>query len=265
MDTLNDLKDFHNKITRYKKLVSTPFYTDSISDRIQNLRAELQRSQSRLESKIKQYSGESIRIEDSISGERFNVFEVAFDTISPLALDFNLEALNKVLRIVNKAIGKLEAEGKTWDIPTNKYTVISKRPKAFISHSRNTQALTDLRDYLDELGIKKLIVMKKPNLNRDIDVKVEEYLDEADLVIILATGDSKDRNGNVIPAGNVLHEIGLSQAKPKFKDKIIYLLEEGAIFPSNIRPKGYIRFKRDKITYIFGDLTIEIKGMGFSI
>jgi predicted nucleotide-binding protein len=123
--------------------------------------------------------------------------------------------------------------------------------------------LGPLRDYLDESGIEKIIVVKKPNLDREINLKVEVYSDEADFVIILATGDSKDRNNNTIPSGNVLHEIGLAQSKSKFKGKIIYLLEEIAEFPSNIKPKSYILFNRYHIEYKFGDIVKEIKAMCF--
>ena len=94
-------------------------------------------------------------------------------------------------------------------------------------------------------------------------MKVEDYLDEADFAVILATGNPTGRKGDLILGGNVIHEIGLAQGKPKFKGKIIYLLEDGAEFPSNIKPKSYIRFNRDHIDYRFGDITKEIKAMGF--
>ena len=176
-----------------------------------------------------------------------------------------LNAIDKSISIVNKAIVKLEKEAKSWQMNVQninrKYE--SSKPKAFISHSESTPALTELRDYLDELGIEKLIVIKKPNLDRVIDDKVEAYLDEADFVIILATGDSRDRNGNLIPAGNVIHEIGLAQGKSKFKGRIIYLLEEKTEFPTNIKPRVYIRFNRNNIEHKFGDIVKEMKKMGF--
>lgn len=267
MDTLNDLKQFYEKIVKYKRLAkqwsNTFFPTDDLRENIENLRSELQRDYSFLEEAIAFYGGGDSVLTEPIFGRKQNVFDFAFDAFGMFTIIDCLNALNKVIQIVNRAIGKLEAEGGSWNVPVRKLRDKPQKPKAFISHSGNTQALTELRDYLDELGIEKLIVVQKPNLDREINLKVEAYLDEADFVIILATGDSKDRNGNIIPSGNVLHEIGLAQAKPKFKGKIIYLLEEIAEFPSNIRPKLYIRFNRDNIEYKFGDIVKEIKKMGF--
>jgi predicted nucleotide-binding protein len=264
MDTLSELKQFHKKVTQYRKLVEAPLYTDAIRTNIQILRDELQRGYSRLESKIKEYGGLS-NITDPIWGAKQNVFDVAFDTLDPMNYIKTQYAIGEAIKIINRAIGKLEAEGESWGIPKGKIKDKYQKPKAFISHSKKTQALTELRDFLDELEIEKLIVINKPNLDREINIKVEAYLDDADFVIILATGDSRDRNGIVIPAGNVLHEIGLAQAKPKFKGKIIYLLEEGTEFPSNIKPKSYIRFNRNNIDYKFGDIVKEIRVMGFLV
>jgi len=299
MDPLNDLNQFCRKISEYRKLVQKRVESwlpsDELIENIQNLRTDLQQSYARLESVITQYAGIGY-ITDDIFGNRRNEFDAAFDTISIMNFGERQIAINKALKRVNKAIGKLQAERDKeskvidWGKGTidedfrqtlekafkpfegqsrrplsekDKAKVKSRRPKAFISHSGNTPALTELRDYLDELDIEKIIVIKKPNVDREINTKVEIYMDEADFVIILATGDSKDRNGNTIPAGNVVHETGLAQGKLKFKGKIIYLLEEGVKLPSNIQPKGYIRFNRSNIEHKFGDIVKEIKEMGF--
>ena len=268
MDALIEMKDFCRKIVKYDALIhdylNEPIPTDTFIKAIKNSRAELQRSYSRLENTILEYGGRLL-ITHPLYGERHDVFDVAFRPVDYLNCSENVDALNKVMEVVNKTIGKLEAEAASWKRPTRNTRDKSQKPKAFISHSGNTPALAELRDYLEDLGIDRLIVVKKPNLDREVNVKVQDYLDEADFVVILATGDSRDRNNNVIPAGNVLHETGLAQAKPKFKGKIIYLLEDGAEFSSNIKPKSYIRFNRDNINYKFGEITKEIKAMGFLI
>jgi predicted nucleotide-binding protein len=268
MDALIEMKDFYQEIAKYDALIkdylNEPFHTDTLIKAIKNSRAELQRSYSRLENTILEYGGRT-PITHPLYGESHDVFDIAFRPVDYLNCDENIDALNKVMAIVNKTIGKLEAEGASWNRPTRYIRSKSQKPKAFISHSGNTPALTELRDYLEELGIDKLVVVKKPNLDREINVKVQDYLDEADFVVILATGDSRDRNNKVIPAGNVIHETGLAQAKPKFKGKIIYLLEDGVEFPSNIKPKSYIRFNCNNINYKFGEITKEIKAMGFLI
>lgn len=270
MDSLIELTSLYEKITRYENLIRKWSKTQTFSkasyvieDEIKTLRTELQRDYSRLEDVIARYGGYRPKI-DPIFGQKWNVFDIAFGPVDFSNYTGKFNALNDIKEIVNKAIGKLEAEGESWPVPIKKLRKRTEtKAKVFISHSGKTEALTELRDYLDELGIEKLIVIKKPNLDREINVKVEAYLDETDFVIILATGDSKDRNNNPIPAGNVIHEIGLAQAKPKFKGKIIYLLEEGVDLPTNIKPKGYIRFNRDNIEHKFGDIVKEIREMGF--
>ena len=81
--------------------------------------------------------------------------------------------------------------------------------------------------------------------------------------IFLATGEAIDRQGNKSPSGNVIHEIGLAQTTPKLKNKIIYLLERKTEFPSNIKPKAYIRFSRRRIESVYKQIVKETKAMGF--
>jgi len=290
MDLYKDLLVFYNELKEYKVLLSklypnppvahTPLIISNpfsafegdtyrkkqaeeqlILKKIEEKREYLIRSYPALSQNITRLTGKStIEISDIWSRYTINVWDVG---LQKGYSELIAKALDACLDYTNEAIGKLQAEGESWNVPIIKLTGKPQKPKAFISHSGNTAALTELRDYLDELGIEKLLVIKKPNLDREINLKVEAYLDEADFVIILATGDSKDRNENIMPGGNVLHEIGLAQAIAKFKGKIIYLLEEGAEFPSNIKPKSYIRFNRDNIEYKFGDIVKEIKKMGF--
>lgn len=224
---------------------------------MQDLRTTLQRSYPRLDQTIKKYYKESLVV-TPIFGQQRNVFELAFDILNFTDYVEVLNALNAVSRIVNVVIGELVAKGESWNGNVKNIEATSDRLKAFISYSGKTVALDALTRFLNDFGVEPVIAGNEPNLGRSIDVKVGECIDESQFVIILATGDSKDRNGNTIPAGNVLHEIGLAEAKPKFRGKIIYLLEEGAEFSSNIKPKGYIRFKRDSIERQFGDIVKEI-------
>ncbi len=134
-------------------------------------------------------------------------------------------------------------------------SMIKEKPKAFISHGKGEGALLKLERFLNELGVQPIIVKDQPNLDRTVDNKVEECLGEADFVIILATGD--DKVGNILqPRQNVIHEIGLAQKT--HPGKIIYLLEEGAEFPSNIRPKVYESFARQSMDRAFIAIAREL-------
>lgn len=243
-------------------MVDRPLYTDSIRNRIQGLRTELQRNYSRLESKIKRYGGSST-ITDPIWGDKHDIFDVAFDTIDPMNYMENMNAINKAIKITNKAIGRLEAEGETWKVSLHSPEVKSVRPKIFISHSGRTVALKKLDSFLKSLGLESIIVMEHPNLDRTVNAKVEKFMDESDLVIFLATGEGRDKKGKRIPGDNVTHEIGLSQGKTKHDGKRIYLLENGASFGTNISSKVYIRFTRNEIEKSFKAIEREIKGMGY--
>ena len=137
-------------------------------------------------------------------------------------------------------------------------------PKAFISHGKESVALVKLKEFLETLGIEPLIVKKQPSLDKDLPDKVNLYLSQADFVIILATGDDtvKDKTGKETkqPRQNVIHEIGLAQKT--HPGKIIYLLEAGAEFPSNIRPNVWESFKQRNMMDAFLGIVKELRAYG---
>jgi len=138
-------------------------------------------------------------------------------------------------------------------------------PIAFISHGKKSVALTKLEESLNTLGIKPLIVKEQPSLDKTVNDKVNYYLSQADFVIILATGDDtvKDKitgKETKQPRQNVIHEIGLAQKT--HSGRIIYLLEEGAEFPSNIRPKVWESFKQRNMMNAFLGIVRELRAYG---
>lgn len=131
--------------------------------------------------------------------------------------------------------------------------------QAFISHGKNTVALSKLTEFLETLGIEPLIVKKRASLDKDLPDKVNLYLNQADFVIILATAD--DKVGDKLqPRQNVIHEIGLAQKTNP--GRIIYLLEEGAEFPSNIRPRVWENFKQRNMMNAFLGIIRELRAYG---
>jgi len=138
-------------------------------------------------------------------------------------------------------------------------------PKAFISHGKESAALRKLKEFIETLGIEPLIVKKLASLDKDLPDKVNLYLSQADFVIILATGDDTvtDKNTGkttIQPRQNVIHEIGLAQKT--HSGKIIYLLEEGSEFPSNIRPKVWESFKQRNMMDAFLGIVRELRAYG---
>jgi len=145
-------------------------------------------------------------------------------------------------------------------------TTFIKTPiKAFISHGKGGGALLKLEKFIRELGIDPIIVKDQASSGRSVDDKVQECLGKADFVIIFATGDdiikkTKDKEIRQ-PRQNVIHEIGLAQTT--HPNKIIYLLEERADFPSNINPKVYERFARQSLDDAFTAIVRELRNWGF--
>ncbi len=151
---------------------------------------------------------------------------------------------------------------KILGIETKPAAVAGSPPKAFIAHGGDSPALRNLKNFLEALGVKPLVVEEQPSEGRSVSENVDWYARQADFVIILATGDDtvKDkRTGKETkqPRQNVIHEIGLAQEK--LPGKIIYLLEEGAEFPSNIRPKVWESFKQRNMMKAFLGILRELR------
>jgi len=133
MDTLIEIRQFYKKIIQYETLVKEWKNTSSkdIENEIQNSRTELQRWYPKLEKSISLYGEYS---PSAFAGQKFDYFDIAFDSINKSNVNGKLNAINEVKNILNRAIGKLEAEGETWpsikDKITQANTGKSKRKKS---------------------------------------------------------------------------------------------------------------------------------------
>lgn len=133
-------------------------------------------------------------------------------------------------------------------------------PKAFIAHGGQSPALDKLKNFLIALGIEPLVVEEQASENRSVGDNVDYYARQADFAIILATkGDIDGQTGGFIPRGNVLIEIGKSQEI--FKDRIIYLLQAGTKFPTNISEKVWGRFTTERMDDAFIKIARELTEM----
>jgi len=130
------------------------------------------------------------------------------------------------------------------------------KPKVFIAHGGLSPALFRVRDFLSILGAEPVIVEDLPSMGMAVDDKVEYYLGQADCAIILATSDE----GKPTARQNVIHEIGLAQSK--FPNRIVYLLEDGVEFPSNIHPRVWERFNQDNMENVFMRIATELGAFG---
>lgn len=166
------------------------------------------------------------------------------------------------LRVMAKAAGELEALVSSIE----RYGISGKHqtaaaPKAFIAHGGKSAARDKLQDFLIALGVTPIIVEEQPSEGRSKDKNVEYYLKQYDCAIILATkGDVDGRTGEFIPRGNILVEIGRCQEI--LPDRMVYLLEEGAKFPTDIDEKVWERFTKESMDKAFIKIAKELRAFG---
>lgn len=128
--------------------------------------------------------------------------------------------------------------------------------RIFISHGRQSQALTKLERFIRTLGLEPVIVVHGPSEGMSVDTLVEKRMSESDCAIVLATGD--DQVGDYRqPRPNVIHEIGLAQEK--LDNKVVYLKEEDCQFPSNVSPKVWESFTQENMEAAFEKVIKELR------
>lgn len=93
-----------------------------------------------------------------------------------------------------------------------------------------------------------------------VDELVPQRMHECCCAIILATRDFESP-GSGSPRGNVIHETGLAQQI--FEDKVIYFLEQGVEFPSNIRPKVWESFNAENLEPLWRKIVKELRAFEF--
>jgi len=144
--------------------------------------------------------------------------------------------------------------------PASEKPIKEEKPKVFIAHGGKSEARDKLFRFLTALGTTPLIIDEEPREGRSVNEQVEYYSEQADCAIILGTADDKElKDGKLYPRRNVHIEIGRFQEK--FPNKIIYLLEDGASFPSNISEKLYTPFTKDSLDEAFMTIARELTEM----
>lgn len=176
-------------------------------------------------------------------------------------------ALRYCIDATNQAIGKVKSEvemgyrDQQGSIVGKLASITMQPPKAFIAHGGESPARDKVVNFLDALGITPVIVEEQPSEGRSKDKNVEHYLKQCDCAIILATkGDVDGRTGEFIPRGNILIEI--SRCQEILPVRTVYLLEEGAKFPTNIDEKVWERFSEDYMDKALIKVTKELRAFG---
>jgi len=119
----------------------------------------------------------------------------------------------------------------------------------FIGHGKDKEALEQLKQILNQLGIPYVVAQEEPNVGRPISEKVKDLMDSCSGGIFLFSADEefKDLNGNSIfrPRENVVYELGA--ASYKYDQRIVIFKEKGVSFPTDFRDLGHIEYEKGRL------------------
>lgn len=120
----------------------------------------------------------------------------------------------------------------------------------FIGHGKDAEALEQLKQILNQLGIPYVVAQEEPNKGRPISRKVKDLMDSCSAGIFVFSADEefKDSSGNPIfrPRENVVYELGA--ASYKYDQRIVVFKEKGVAFPSDFRDLGYIEYDKSALS-----------------
>lgn len=132
------------------------------------------------------------------------------------------------------------------------------KPKIFFGHGKSNQ-WKDLKDHLHEKHGYDVIAYevgaRAGHTIRDI---LSEMLSKSSIAMLVMTGEDKDEYGQLRARQNVIHELGLFQGHLGFTRAIV-LLEEGTEEFSNIYGINQIRFGKNNIKEIFGEVLATLR------
>ncbi len=200
MEKLNEMYAFCDALTKYRDQVG-----DSSPDRktVQSLRTELQRTYVGLQETITKYSNED-PTDINLWGQEFNVFEDAFEPPGLYDESEKLGELDTCIRITNKAIGKLESEGKTWPVQNQTLGISKNAPKSpthtsrsaqpntkqvFVVHGQDEAAKQTVARFLEHLDLDPIILHERENRGRTIIEKLEGCSADVGFAVVLLTPD----------------------------------------------------------------------------
>jgi len=182
-------------------------------------------------------------------------------------------ALGFCHQATNRAIGKLEDDIRKGLRDTTTGEKIgsistkidsSVKPKAFIAHGGRSGILDKLKEFIEALGIKPIIVELSPTKGMTVDEKVNKYIKDADCGIVVATRggivDTKGKAPKQHPRLNVIDE--LERLRATFPEKTILLMERGIELPSNVSGLTYEPFVGQSMDRAFTAIVRELTEFG---
>lgn len=127
-------------------------------------------------------------------------------------------------------------------------------PRIFIGHGHSLLWMK-VKDHVEKsLRMIPLAYESETHVGEAIVPILKTMLEQADLAIIVVTGEDKTAEGSIRPRQNVVHEVGLYQGYLDFH-RTVLLMQDGVEFLSNLAGMQVISFKGDDIDSTFWPLS----------
>lgn len=136
--------------------------------------------------------------------------------------------------------------------------VVVPKPTVFIGHGRSLQ-WRELKDHLSDKHDYKIEAYETgARAGHTIRDVLDDMLSRSNFALLVLTAEDDMKDGGMRARQNVIHETGLFQGKLGFSRAIV-LLEEGAEEFSNIFGIQQLRFSKDNIKEVFGDVLATLR------
>lgn len=188
---------------------------------------------------------------------------------------FSVEPALSSLALITHKIGLIMAKEKlmamlytvkTW-LPEDKPLLPPApiQPVIFISHGKiSRRQLGKLKEFLTTLGATAIIVEDEANSGMTPAQKVENYMANCNVGLVLMTADDKMKESDEVRGRpNVDNEIGMLRKSDNINKRIIIFKEATVILPSNYSELVRENFNRSQIETIFTRIVKELKAWGF--
>ena len=133
--------------------------------------------------------------------------------------------------------------------------------RVFLGHGRSPAWLQVEKFLRDRLNLEVDEFNRTSPAGIPTSQRLEEMLDEANLAILVMTGEDEQTTGLFNPRLNVVHEAGLFQGRLGF-ERAIVLLEDGCEEFTNIVGLGHIRFPVGNIAAAFEEIRMVLEREG---
>lgn len=161
--------------------------------------------------------------------------------------------------ITSEGIDLIEKNNKTDKKKTEALeSIFQLKAKIFIGHGRSSD-WRDLKDHLHEKqGYEVIAYEVGSRAGLSIKEVLEKMLTESSFALLVFTPEDEDKAGGFHARENVIHELGLFQAKLGFNRAIAVISDEVEEF-SNIHGINQIRYSEGNIKETFGEILATIK------